>query len=145
MKKVTQKQVTDFIFQQYDISFLPKHFYMQLAKIPKGTYKGQGKPIPFDDLLDMWERKMPYLNKTYQKNCDKGKRMDGIARVMYDLAILMSRYDKYLEWKTMNETNKTTEIAIARSEKIEYKNVTNAAEKIENDDMNNVLDDLWIE
>lgn len=145
MKKVTQKQVTDFIFAQYDITLLPKYFYMQLAKIPKGNYKGQGKPIPFDDLLDMWERKMPYLTRTYQRNCEKGKRMDGIARVMYDLAILMSKYDSYLEWKTMNETNKTTEIAIARSEKIEYKNVTNAAEKIENDDMNNVLDDIWIE
>jgi hypothetical protein len=145
MKKVTQKQVTDFIFAQYDITLLPKYFYMQLAKIPKGNYKGQGKPIPFDDLLDMWERKMPYLTRTYQRNCEKGKRMDGIARVMYDLAILMSKYDSYLEWKTMNETNKTTEIAIARSEKIEYKNVTNAAEKIENDDMNNVLDDIWVE
>jgi phage terminase Nu1 subunit (DNA packaging protein) len=71
--------------------------------------------------------------------------MDGIARVMYDLAILMTKYDSYLEWKSMNETQKTTEIAAARSEKIEYKNVTNTVEKIENDDMNNVLDGIWIE
>lgn len=118
---------------------------MQLAKIPKGNYKGQGKPIPFEDLLDMWERKMPYLTRTYQKNCDKGKRIDGIARVMYDLAILMSKYDSYLEWKSMNETQKTTEITAARSEKIEYKNVTNTVEKIENDNMNDILDDIWIE
>ncbi len=144
MKKVTQKQVTDFIFAQYDITLLPKYFYMQLAKIPKGTYKGQGKPIPFDDLLDMWERKMPYLNKTYQRNCDKGKRIDGIARIMYDLAILMSKYDSYLEWKSMNETQKTAEIAVARTEKIDYKNVTNIEEN-KNNDVNDILDDIWID
>lgn len=144
MKKVTQKQVTDFIFAQYDITLLPKYFYMQLAKIPKGTYKGQGKPIPFDDLLDMWERKMPYLNKTYQKNCDKGKRIDGIARIMYDIAILMSKYDSYLEWKSMNETQKTTEITVARTEKIDYKNVTNIEEN-KNNDVNDILDDIWID
>lgn len=117
---------------------------MQLAKIPKGTYKGQGKPIPFDDLLDMWERKMPYLNKTYQRNCDKGKRIDGIARIMYDLAILMSKYDSYLEWKSMNETQKTAEIAVARTEKIDYKNVTNIEEN-KNNDVNDILDDIWID
>ena len=144
MKKVTQKQVTDFIFAQYDITLLPKYFYIQLAKIPKGTYKGQGKPIPFDDLLDMWERKMPYLNKTYQRNCDKGKRIDGIARIMYDLAILMSKYDSYLEWKSMNETQKTAEIAVARTEKIDYKNVTNIEEN-KNNDVNDILDDIWID
>ena len=38
MKKVTQKQVTDFIFAQYDITLLPKYFYMQLENYISLTY-----------------------------------------------------------------------------------------------------------
>lgn len=139
--KVTMKQVTDFIFEQYDITFLPKHFYMQLAKIPKGEYKGLNQSIPFEDLLDMWQRKMPYLQKVYHKNCDKGKKMDGIGRIMYDLAILLGKYDSYLEWKSSQATNE-----VRKNEdniKIDYQNISTAVDNT--DDMNNILDDIWIE
>lgn len=42
---------------------------------------------------------MPYLQKVYDKNIRMGKKMDGMARINYDMAIVLSKYDSYLEWK----------------------------------------------
>lgn len=51
------------------------------------------------DMRNMWQRKQAYLNRVYEYNKQKGNCMDSIQRISYDLAILLSRYDGYLEWK----------------------------------------------
>lgn len=92
-------QLTDFIYKEYGLTFLPNYFFVNLSKIYKGEYKNLKEPIPVEDLFDMWQKKMDYLNKTYAYNKEHGKDMNGVQRVSYDLAILLNKYDSYKRWK----------------------------------------------
>ena len=92
-------QLTDFIYKEYNVTFLPKYFFINLDKIYKGEYKNLKEPVPVEDLFDMWQKKMDYLNKTYTYNKEHGKDMQGVQRINYDLAILLSKYDSYKRWK----------------------------------------------
>ena len=92
-------QLTDFIYKEYNVTFLPKYFFINLDKIYKGEYKNLKEPVPVEDLFDMWQKKIDYLNKTYIYNKEHGKDMQGVQRINYDLAILLSKYDSYKRWK----------------------------------------------
>lgn len=136
--KVTVRQLTDWLYETYDISFMPKHFFINLDKVFKGTYKGLKKPVPVEDLLDMWQRKLPYLTKVYIQNKNKGKDMTGMARINYDLAILLSRYDSYCEWKD----SQLDEVSIQTdSPKVNYSNIETKSHA--KDSIESILDDIW--
>jgi hypothetical protein len=47
----------------------------------------------------MWQRKKQELDKLYNYNQQKGKELDRSSRINYDLAVLLSKYDSFLEWK----------------------------------------------
>ena len=126
--EVTQKTLTDWIFQTYDIDQLPKHFYIHIAKIKKGEYKGQNRPIPLTDLLDMWQRLMPKLDKIYLNNCSHGKIIEGYARISYDLSIVLSKYSSYLAWKMEQEAKSKLK---QENSNIDYQKI-NQNEKITN-------------
>lgn len=120
-EKAKRLQFTDWLYRQYEVSFLPKYFFMNLDKVYKGTYKNLTKPVPVDDLWDMWQRKMPYLLKVYDRNKRIGKTMEGVSRINYDLAIVLSKYDSYLSWKdqqlqalAQNENNTSQTIDFKR-------------------------------
>lgn len=98
-KNTVKDQLYDFISDMYDISFFPTFFYIKMNEVYKGTYKGLKKSVPPEDLLDMWEQKKNYLLKVYERNRSHGKEIEGLQRVYYDLAILLSKYDSYLNWK----------------------------------------------
>lgn len=94
-----KRLLTDYLLYTYDLSYMPKYIYVKLASVYSGKYERLKKPCPPEDLLDMWQRKQAYLNRVYECNMQKGNCMDSIQRISYDLAILLSRYDGYLEWK----------------------------------------------
>ena len=157
--KVTQKTLTDWIYKTYGKIFLPKHFFIHIASIKKGTYKGQSQPIPIEDLLDMWQRSMPKLERIYAQNCSNGKVMEGYARISYDLSIVMSRYDSYLAWKMeqeakrIEEENKADEIEYIKAcRQIEENRKNNVGElskrkvlyKSSIEDISEVLDEMWV-
>lgn len=157
--KVTQRTLTDWIFKTYEIDVLPKQFYYNLAKIKKGEYKGQNKPIPIADLYDMWQRSMPKLEKVYLNNCSKGKMMEGYLRIQYDLTIVLSRYSSYLAWKAEQEAkrneeeNKATEVEYIKACRQLEENRKNNAEELPKrkvlykssiDDLSEVLDEMWV-
>lgn len=92
-----------YLYDMYGVTTLPKIVFSRFDSINKGTYKGmkQGHPgIPYIDLLDMWQRKRHYL----QKNAiSMKKNNNGIEepykQILYDTAIIVSRYDSYCRWK----------------------------------------------
>jgi hypothetical protein len=47
----------------------------------------------------MWRQKINTLNKIAQRNKQKGNEITGDKRIVYDLAILVNKYDGYLMWK----------------------------------------------
>ena len=146
-KKSTKNELYEFLFDMYDISYFPQYFYIKMDSVYKGTMKNLNKPVPPEDLLDMWKQKRNYLDKVAEQNRKKGNEISGVNRVNYDLAILLSKYDSYLKWKEQQK------IAIAeldeskkRSiEKIEYtdvarpKRVGTSNNKV---DINSMLDEI---
>jgi hypothetical protein len=117
-------QLTDWIFNKYNVSFLPTYFYTKLDSIYKGTFKGLSRPVPPEDLLDMWQRKIEYLNKVATQNINSGKSMDQYGRINYDLAILLSKYDSYLEWKDKQRIIKEEILSRATNQnRINYKKI----------------------
>ena len=120
---------TDWLYREYEISFLPKYFFINLDKVYKGTYKNLTKPVPVEDLWDMWKRKMPYLQKVYDKNIRMGKKMDGMARINYDMAIVLSKYDSYLEWKEQQQ-QALLEEARKKEQTVDYDKVYNNAQPV---------------
>ena len=122
-KKVTMRDVTDWIYEYYEVKFLPKHFFIHLAEIPKGKYPGLRQAVPYEDLLDMWKQKASYLDKVNLKNRQKGKVIEGMARINYDISILLSRYDSYLAWKSEQEAEQKAREAESKKEKINYANI----------------------
>lgn len=146
LEKNTRLQLTDWLYSQYDVSFLPKHFFINLNKVYSGTYKNLNKPVPVEDLFEMWKRKMPYLRKVYEKNKRCGKKMEGVARINYDLAIILTKYDSFLKWK---EEQKLLQIQSSQKEMdINYNNIRtkikgNTSDKtINNNDITDILNEI---
>ena len=146
-KKSTKNELYEFLFDMYDISYFPQYFYIKMDSVYKGTMKNLNKPVPPEDLLDMWKQKRNYLDKVAEQNRKKGNEILGVNRVNYDLAILLSKYDSYLKWKEQQK------IAIAeldeskkRSiEKIEYTDVARPKRVgVSNNkvDINSMLDEI---
>ena len=140
-------ELYEFLFDMYGISYFPKYFYIKMDSIYKGTMKNLSRPVPPEDLLDMWVQKKNYLDKVAEQNRKKGNEILGVNRVNYDLAILLTKYDSYLKWKEQQK------IAIAEFDeskkrsidKIEYtdvarpKRVSNTDNKV---DINSMLDEI---
>ena len=151
-KRLVKDQLYNFISDMYDISFFPKFFYIKMDSVYKGEYKGLKKPVPPEHLLDMWEQKKSYLLKVYDRNRTHGKEIDGLQRVYYDLAILLSKYDSYLSWKDKQENVHINRIERERNavdfnnQKIVSQNIPNnnkVKNNVENNiDINSILDDI---
>lgn len=124
-KKSTKNELYEFLFDMYDISYFPQYFYIKMDSVYKGTMKNLNKPVPPEDLLDMWKQKRNYLDKVAEQNRKKGNEILGVNRVNYDLAILLSKYDSYLKWKEQQK------IAIAELDESKKRNI----EKIEYTDV----------
>lgn len=137
-------QLSDFIYKEYNVSFLPKHFFINLDKVYKGTYKNLTKPVSVEDLFDMWQQKMNYLNKVAEQNRQKGKNIEGMARINYDLAILLSKYDSYCEWKTRKEAEKQELKQSMTSQTVKITNrIVPKSAVINNDsDISSIIDEI---
>lgn len=113
LEYLDEKRVKDelykFIQNMYNIVVLPNYFFVKMDAIYKGTYKGLAKGIPAYHLLDMWRQKQQYLIRVYNNNVSKGKQLEGIDRVNYDLAILLNLYDGYLKWRNSIEAQSEQE------------------------------------
>lgn len=152
-KRLVKDQLYNFISDMYDISFFPKFFYVKMDSVYKGEYKGLKKPVPPEHLLDMWEQKKSYLLKIYERNRTHGKEIDGLQRVYYDLAILLSKYDSYLSWKDkqenvqMDEQERKRHAVDFNNQKVVSRNIPNN-NKVRNNvgnnniDINSILDDI---
>lgn len=147
VKKTTIKdELNNFISDMYGITYLPNFFYKKMASIYDGSYKQLSRPVPPEDLLDMWKQKKSFLLKQAEIDKKRGKEIDGLARVNYDLAILLGRYDKYLKWK---EQQKIAQAEIEEQKKkdaefVSYKDIsTSKPKKKENEiDISSMLDEI---
>lgn len=132
----------------YFITNFNNYFYIKLAQINRGDYKGITKGIPYEDLLDMFIKKQSYLDKVAFRNKTQGKCMTGIGRLNYDLAIIISKYDEYLKWKSKQKLieYKNTEETKKDTTVIDYSSISKITTKNEvndNVDITDILDDIY--
>lgn len=147
VEKNIRHQLFDYVLDMYDISYAPKYFYMKFSQVFNGEYKGLNRPVPPEDLLDMWKQKREFLLKNAEKQRKIDKNISGISRVWYDLAILLGRYDGYLAWK---EQKKQALVDLEQKKKesvdfVGYKDLAkNTTVKKENNaiDINAMLDEI---
>lgn len=88
-----------YLQSHYDCILLPNYIYTKLEKMFLGEYKNMSSPLPPNHLLDMFCRKASFLDKIYHK-----EKMDGVSRINYDLAVLISKYAGYLDWMGKKDT-----------------------------------------
>lgn len=98
-KAVDKEEVNQFILEEYDLSIIPSSVWQKLGSIYSGTFRGMSIGISPNELIDMWRRKIDYLNKVANQNVTKGKVMNSEQRINYDLSILVNKYDGYRKWK----------------------------------------------
>lgn len=96
---ISKRKLIDWLHQHYRMVVIPSHFIQRLDNVFLGFYDGITEPVPPEDVLDMWKRKADELNKIKLRNVRKGFKLDGVNLLQYDLAVVLSKYDSYLEWK----------------------------------------------
>ena len=145
-KKTAASELYDFISDMYSITYLPKYFFSFMTSVYKGTYKNLNRPVPPEDLLDMWKQKKKYLLRQAEYNKKKGKDITGISQVYYDLAILLGKYDAYLKWKEQQKLAQADakEQRIKNIEFVEYKDVSPQRHSKKNNtvDISSMLDEI---
>ena len=147
VKESARNQLFDYIVDMYELSFVTKSFYTRLSNVFNGTYKGLSRPVPPEDLLDMWKQKREFLLRKAEEQRRRDKDISGIGRVWYDLSILLSKYDSYLAWK---EQQKLALADIEEKKKdsidfVQYNDVvkrTNIKKDNNSIDINSMLDEI---
>ena len=146
VKAIEQDEIFEFIKESYDLTIIPSTVWQKLNNIYHGTFKGMSSGIPPSDLLDMWKRKIDMLNGLAKENEVKGIQMQPENRLIYDLSVLINKYDSYVRWKEKqkileadNEAGKTQNIV---SQSIGYTNM--AKRDVDSaDDISDLVDDIF--
>lgn len=145
----TEHDVNELIQTEYRIVNTSQIYCDFLRPLYQGrSEKYKDYKIPPDHLLEMWRTKLPYLKKVYQKNIEKGKEFTPTQHVLYDIAILVKRYEGFLEWKNKQkvlESNVTNTIKETPKHSINYKKIKpqKQIENIGEDDIDSVLNDIF--
>lgn len=142
---VVKEDVFNFIKDAYDVTIIPTTVWEKLGNIYNGTFKGMSFGIPPEHLLDMWKRKIDMLNGIASTNVQKGKCVNVDQRIIYDLSVLVNKYDGYLKWKEKQKIIEA-EKGLEKSENIIGKSVgyiSNKIEKSKSDDITDLVDDIF--
>ena len=135
-----------YVKDKYDITKkLPNYFYSKLADINSGVHPSVNKPIPYSDLLIMFKKQEAYLNKINEKRKSIGKELKREARLNYDLAIIVSMYDSYLDWKRRQEILESDARRMEKLKKESKLNINKIAKqsKQNDDDLSDIVDDIY--
>lgn len=133
-EKINSKENKDkffyYIMDYYNCN-LSSFFCARVATVINGTYKGLKESITYEDLLDMFKRKQKELDKIAFNKEDKGNGFkDTNARLNYDLAVIVNKYESYKKYK---ERKKIVEAEIIEHKKdIEESRAINEIYEINN-------------
>lgn len=135
------------IYNNYGVCALANHVFMRIADINSGTYKGLTEPITYEDLLDMFKRKKKELDKIANNKERRGKGFkDNVnARLLYDLAVIVAKYDSYKAWKQKQKLYETQTIIKKEEEKnkIDYSKINKNSKENSKVDLGDILEDIY--
>lgn len=141
-KEFKLQELYDFLHSSYGVVVIPIPFKHKINKLLSGEAEGILKPIPIEHLLDMWKQRIKDLNKIYQYNISKGKELDKSSRLNYDLAVLINKYDAYLDWNT-REMIKSASFLSENSLLETTVQKVNKYEKTDENEISELLDELF--
>lgn len=138
-----------FILSFYDTEVVGSRVFDKLDAIYSGELEGLYTPIPPSDLYDMWVRKKDYLIKLRSKNTVKGKKFSTEQKIMYDLSVLVNKYDSYRKWKEQQkileqQTETNTQILQDMNLHSSFYNPNkNNKNNNDEDDIDSLLDEIF--
>lgn len=143
------------IYDHFKISSLNSYFFKRLDEINEGVYKKCNEPISSKDLLEMYKKQISKMDKYANFKEKKGEGFKDVSiRIVYDLAVLVGKYDSFKAWKekqkikTANEEIKNKEVEKYNSLNMNevFKNRKKKRNDKEDDnelDLNIPIDDLF--
>lgn len=140
-----RKKLEKFLKEEYDLVLIPSNFFVRLSQINNGSYKNIGVCISNKDIYDMWQMKIKKFNEIAHWKKSQGQHIDSTERLIYDLAILVNKYNSFVEWKNKQ---KILEMAEKTKEKEHHADeiLTNVIVKSsykEGGDISNLVDEIF--
>jgi len=149
---IVSKRLVHWLGGAYSAVSIPKWIISNIEDIGAGVYKNISSPIPLSDLFEMWQRYKHELDRIALYNQNKGKDMgmQGAKRMNYDLAILVNKYDDFVEWRESERARKLAhdeEIKNKRND-VNYDKLASTKKKSKKEDkddfkIEDILDDIW--
>jgi hypothetical protein len=136
---IARNHLFTWVQKKYDLVVMPSYIYTKFDAIFKGEYKGMTRPIPPDDLLDIWERKWNDLSGLYNWNANKGKTMDATGRINYDIAVILAKSNSYYAWKDTQKQKDESIKEMHTEKKFDYGAIAGKAKLQSNE--NYIIDD----
>lgn len=148
-EKEFKNQFIKYLQENYNTNLTNRNFYVKLAKINNGTYKGLREGISYEDLLYMFKTKQKELNNIAFFKEKKGQSFkDSLARIYFDLAVIVNKYDSYKKWKQKQKILEAENINIFEENKnkidFEQFNFNNINKKSNKKDIEieSIIDDI---
>lgn len=100
INRLIQDELNIYLLAHYDVGAFSGRFWDTIHDVQKGIYKNRKcVVVDLETLFEMWKVGQKKLDSTNNYNNTHGKPMNGEERVFYDLAILMSNYEKFKKKK----------------------------------------------
>ena len=120
-EKNRKSEFIKWIYETYDTNYLSKHFLNELEGVLQGTYKNLKRAIPLDDLWELWKKSITELRKIHENKKRQGDEISLSSQPLYDLAIVVSKYEDFLRDKEKNRRIQAERESYLNNVQIDYK------------------------
>lgn len=144
---IAKDELNTWLLWNYNIIEVPKRFFQIVADLEVGKYKGKRcNPVKASTLCGCWKWGQKKLNEINQYNRANHKGpVDDNARLMYDLAILVSKVPQFLAYE---EKQRIAEMDMLRNatlkDDIDMSKI-GQGKQIKRRDVSNISDDIFVE
>ena len=101
-EKNCKSEFIKWIYETYDTNYLSRYFLNELEGALQGTYKNLKRAISLNDLWELWQKSITELRKIHENKKRQGDEISLGSQPLYDLAIVVSKYDDFLRDKEKN-------------------------------------------
>lgn len=142
-----RNELNKYILDHYDVVTVPSRFWQVIADLENGKYRQKVcRPVSTEDVLGAWKWGQQRLDKLNVKNKMNNSGPAGDEeRVMYDLAIIVSKMGKYWAYKKQKTATDAELIHEASTVcDIDMSRIGQAQQETKRD-ISSISDDLFIE
>lgn len=119
--KNRKSEFIKWIYETYDTNYLSRHFLNELEGVLQGTYKNLKGAIPLNDLWELWQKSTTELRKIHENKKRQGDEISLSSQPLYDLAIVVSKYEDFLRDKEKNRRIQAERESYLNNIQIDYK------------------------